>query len=238
MIQITRSTDIEAITREYGILPFFKNRIPGFSIEENTPDYLWFTEEDGPWEWKGPIIRRGNCAYGKLWQGKAAYVSMDLLPDLINLRKSLKLTTLERKILQTIQDNESITTPELKEMFGKDSQPKAKRTFAPVREYASSQYPAVKKANARQSVDVALIHLQMAMKIVVADFEYRYTKQGVRYGWGIARYSTPELLYELDWKSAVNGRSPAQSQKIICQRLAEKLPHVPEADLKKILVVV
>ena len=45
---------------------------------------LWFSDEEGPWEWKGPVIRNMNCAYGKLFNGKAGYVSLEWLPDFAN----------------------------------------------------------------------------------------------------------------------------------------------------------
>jgi len=63
--QIHRPEALEALVLKLGFLPFFKNEIPGFSIEEYTPRSLWFSDhDDGPWEWKGPVILNGNCAYG------------------------------------------------------------------------------------------------------------------------------------------------------------------------------
>ena len=49
-----------ALVEEIGFLPFFVNRIPGFSVEECCPRELWFAEGvDGPWEWKGPAVASG-----------------------------------------------------------------------------------------------------------------------------------------------------------------------------------
>ena len=31
--------------------------------------------------------------------------------------------------------------------------------------------------------------------IIISDVEYKLTKQGERYGWGVARYSTPEIVF-------------------------------------------
>ena len=54
---------LETVQR-LGFLPFFKNGIPGFSIAEHTPPRLWFSDtEEGPWEWKGPLARTGDCVY-------------------------------------------------------------------------------------------------------------------------------------------------------------------------------
>ena len=34
---------------QIGILPFFKNRIPGWSLEEQIDPPVWFTSQEGPW---------------------------------------------------------------------------------------------------------------------------------------------------------------------------------------------
>lgn len=90
-IIIERQDQLEALIKEWGFLPFFNNVIPGFSIEEMTPPELLFGEdfENGPWQWKGPIIANWESAYGKFFQKKAGYVSLEWLPDFMNWRRSL-----------------------------------------------------------------------------------------------------------------------------------------------------
>ena len=73
-IYIREKEDIISAIKEYGILPFFSNEIKGFSIEENCDPRVYFNEEPGVWEWKGPVIQETKCAYGKFFQKKAAYV--------------------------------------------------------------------------------------------------------------------------------------------------------------------
>lgn len=55
---IRKKKDMVDALKKYGILPFFVNKIDGFSIEEHTIDDLWWNGADGwkVWEWKGPII--------------------------------------------------------------------------------------------------------------------------------------------------------------------------------------
>ena len=73
---------------QLGFLPFFKNEIPGFSIAEHTPPRLWFSEtEAGPWEWKGPVARTGECVYGKFFRGRAGFISMEFFPIFANYRR-------------------------------------------------------------------------------------------------------------------------------------------------------
>ena len=47
---------IEAV-QTYGIVPYFSNSIPGFSLEEHCgPRALWSDTGDDSWSWKGSVI--------------------------------------------------------------------------------------------------------------------------------------------------------------------------------------
>lgn len=82
---IQSEAELAALVQEVGFLPLFQNEIHGFSVEDHTPAALWFSDEaDGPWEWKGPVIRSGGCVYGKFFHGKAGFISMDWFPDFAN----------------------------------------------------------------------------------------------------------------------------------------------------------
>jgi len=75
---ITTCDDLVQLIHTWGFVPFFKNSIPGFSVEELTPRELWFSDtQDGPWEWKGPAIVKSGCAYGKFFGGKAVFIDKD-----------------------------------------------------------------------------------------------------------------------------------------------------------------
>ncbi|MFR2172976.1 MAG: hypothetical protein ACLS5Z_06340 [Clostridium fessum] len=80
--QLHSADGLIAAVEQYGFLPFFRNEIHGFSIEELCPPELWFADDvDGPWEWKGPVARSGKCLYGKLFNKKAGFV-IGVDPDL------------------------------------------------------------------------------------------------------------------------------------------------------------
>lgn len=86
--QLHSADDLIAAVEQYGFLPFFRNEIHGFSIEELCPPELWFADDvDGPWEWKGPAARSGKCLYGKLFNKKAGFVSREWIPDFANFRR-------------------------------------------------------------------------------------------------------------------------------------------------------
>ena len=80
--------DILDTVLEIGFLPFFENRIRGFSIEEAIAPELWFAKDtDGPWEWKGPLAETRKVAYGKFFSGKAGFISLEYFRDFLNFRR-------------------------------------------------------------------------------------------------------------------------------------------------------
>ena len=50
--------DVTELVEGVGFLPMFNNAMPdhGFSVEVRGDAEKWFTDGDGPWEWKGPLI--------------------------------------------------------------------------------------------------------------------------------------------------------------------------------------
>lgn len=212
---------------EFGFLPFFPCGIPGLSIQEMTPRYLWFSdEEDGPWEWKGPVIREGHCAYGKIFNRKAGYVSLEWLPDLMNYRRSKPLAynediqALDDIVLQTIESEVSATIKELRGMlsFAKGRGRRKAEDFQSV-------------DDTKISLEPILTRLMMQQRIVISDFEYNIDRHGNPYGWGIARYSTPEILYG----NQSADRTPDESFQRIFQHLKGLFPSVPDQKLIQLI---
>ena len=79
--------DLARLIDQVGILPFFTNSVPGWSVEENIDPACWFTSLPGPWEWKGPLAAEKICVYGKFIRRKAAFISPRWFPDLANWRR-------------------------------------------------------------------------------------------------------------------------------------------------------
>lgn len=219
-IVIERQSQLESLIKEWGFLPFFKNGISGFSIEEMTPPELLFGDEmeHGPWQWKGPIIGNWESAYGKFFCRKAGYVSLEWLPDFMNWRRSIyplhKQCPDARHIHDVLIENESMLSKQLKVASG----------FTLSRK---------KSEKSGMAFDALNNQLQMGTHVCIADFEYLVSKKGETYGWGVARYCTPEAMYPdlFPLKDRVEGRTPEQS----CQRIIEHLQTLfPDVEKKKI----
>ena len=232
---ITSQEKLEELIQEWGFLPFFLNRIEGFSREEHTPKELWFTDEQmaGPWEWKGPIISNWQCAYGKFFEKKAGWISLDWLPDFMNWRRSLyplnKLPQECRHILDVLYGCESAVSRELKKMCGY-SLTRKRKAFN-----QNNPLEPIINTHTGADFDKLINDLQMGTWVCIADFEYLYSKSGERYGWGLARYCTPEAMYGTDIPEAVDHRTPEESRQRIIRHLNTLFPDANEKQLMKLI---
>lgn len=229
MIKSRQQLERQAL--EWGFLPFFANKIPGFSIEELTPRELWFSKEnEGPWDWKGPVIAEWRCAYGKFFAGKAGFVSLDWLPDLLNYRRALhpleSFPADAQRIHQVLVENDSMLSRDLKMASGFSLSRKS-HSSNPFRQTIDQD-----KRHNGPACDKHLSDLMMAGWVCIADFEYKYTAAGERYGWGVARYSTPEAMYG---HLAAPGRSPEESRQRIALHLRQLFPDVPQRHIDAIV---
>ena len=210
---------LERAAVEYGILPFFKNPIEGFSVEEMTlPGLLFGGSEgyDGCWEWKGPVIGELTTAYGKFFRRKAGFVALELLPHFLNYRRAtypILPDSTEETVYEIIKSREGASSPELREtVFG--SLPKSERPR-------------------RHALEPALQRLQMGGHILIADFEYKYTRTGERYGWGTAVYSTPEI-----WLGTAHHSIDATSSEsfdLLVDNISKRLPGVERRLIAELL---
>ncbi|MBR2801277.1 MAG: hypothetical protein IKE21_01630 [Erysipelotrichaceae bacterium] len=207
---LRRPSDVEGLVQEWGFLPFFKNRVRGLSIQEHVPPELWFSEEPGPWEWKGSVLRRGNCVYGKFFEGKAGYISLDWFYDFANYRRD-----------------------------GYDFDARCEDKYVPAEDIAVMEelqkYPdilsrALKKKcgywgkEKRKGFDPVINRLQMEAYVLTSDFEYDLDKKGEPYGWGLARYATVENRLGADIGEKIYVRSPEASYERMREQLLKYFP--------------
>ena len=207
--------------RRLGFLPFFKNEVPGFSIAEHTPPQLWFSDvADGPWEWKGPVARTKEVLYGKFFKGRAGFISRDWFPVFANYRrKGYDFDALyddgfapygDKQIYDVLAARESLLSKELKTLSG----------------YGKG---------GEKGFDGRITRLQMQCYAVIADFEYMQDRFGKEYGWGVARYATPEALFGEDFMAEAYREAPERSQARVYARLREICPGADEKQIKRLL---
>ncbi len=219
--EIKSAEDLHALVEETGFLPFFANEIVGFSVEECCANELWFSDQaDGPWEWKGPIARGGSCMYGKFFRGRAGFVSREWIPDFCNFRRdgydfdsryedglaSYK----EKGVFDTIAGQGKILSKELKSLCNY-------------------------RKGGNKGFDTVITRLQMETYVTISDFVYMKDRFGQTYGWGVAQYSTPEVLFGCDYVRGAYTKESAESREKIFAHLRAILPDVANWQIEKLI---
>lgn len=213
--------DLEDAVERFGILPLFRNSIPGFSVAEHAAPEVWFSDDnEGVWEWKGPVIRSLTCAYGKLFEKKAAFVSREWFPDLANFRRDGYdfdarfddglASIADRTLYELVAENEPVLSRALKQMGGY-------------------------RKGGRTGFDTCMNRLQEQCYIVTSDFVYQMDRYGREYGWGVAEYETPETFLGRDFTDHIYARTPAESYARLTEHLRSLLPHIDDAALARFL---
>ena len=239
-MKIRSQEELEEAISRFGILPFFRNNIEGMSIEEMAPPSILFggNEYEGCWEWKGPVIRKRQCAYGKFFKKKAGYISNSLLPHFLNFRRnqvSIKEGSKEEMIYDIIGINDKITSTELREGILRTSASR-KRTMYDLPDLSSSpdrKDSEGKKKPGRHALESPLQQLQMGGYICISDFRYKKTKHGERYGWGVAEYSLPENIFPREM--LFTDLSPNESLEFMIQYISERYPRSNYSEIRKLL---
>ena len=212
--------DVRETVQRLGFLPFFRNEIPGFSIEEHTPPALWFTEIPGPWEWKGELARDKDLIYGKFFRGRAGFLHRDWFAVFANYRRDGYdfdarfddgLASLRDKNLYDVAaERGSLSSKELKVLAG----------------YGKG---------GEKGFDGRVTRLQMQTYLLISDFVYALDRYGREYGWGIACYATPEHRFGEDWLAEAYREDPARSKERVYAHLQGLFPEASEKQLRRLL---
>jgi hypothetical protein len=219
-LPVVRSMDeLAALVRKVGFLPAFRGAVPGFSAEECVAPEYWFTENEGFWEWKGPVIRTSGCAYGKLLGGRAAFLTPDWYRELANWRRDgydfdarwddglARLR--DKQVFDVLWEHGSLLSKELKALCSGGEK--------------------------RKDFDTVMTRLQMLGYVVISDFEYETNRRGEPYGWGLARYETPERRFGAAFTDQVYAHSPEESREWLLAHLKALLPDEDERALRKLI---
>lgn len=224
----TKEDLLDAVER-FGFLPYFAHEIKGFSIEEHCDPAVYFSDQPGVWEWKGPVIQELGCAYGKFFHKKAGFIAKKWYPDFANFRRDGYdfdarvdeglANYNEQYLYDIIASRHSILSKEAKAIGG----------------YIKPRVNGPDQWEPRKGFDTLITKLQMQGYVVTSNFEYEMDKNGKFYGWGIARYSTPEAFFGKKFTSHVYDRSPEESRKRIVRHLKKILPEASEAEIEYFL---
>lgn len=226
-----RVTSAEAMLEtilELGIVPFFANVIPGFSIEEMTPAQNWFDTQENlsytPWDWKIPCVQSGDIAYGKfLLGGKAAFASIEWYAELRNYRQAqakYQPDSAQQQVLDYLAQNGSIGIKEVRGLLG------------------------IKKGQA----DALICKLMQQCRVVTGDIIRVYRGPDLSYnGWQTSSFCTPEALFDKQAVPFFAGfdagddhplqvdHSPEESYRLLTEKIRSLAPEATDKAIAKLL---
>jgi hypothetical protein len=89
--------------------------------------------------------------------------------------------------------------------------------------------------NGNIGFETVITRLQMQTYVCVNDFVYMRDKNVNPYGWGVAEYTTPEVLLGYDLVRSAYKRKPRDSKEILLTHLKTVLPEAAEKEIIKII---
>lgn len=217
----------EAISyiNEIGFLPLFQNEIPGFSLEERTASECWWSgnPQIDPWEWREIIAKSGKVAYGKFFDKKAGFISLEWLPDFINFRR-------DGYDFDSLWEDEkaSVRQKKIMDLFMEENQDKERFSFE-IKQSAGFG------KGGEKGFEGTLTQLQMQTYLVMRDFQQKTNKAGQKYGWKVAIYSTPEHLFGEELVTSAYKEMPEKSAEKIRQHINDIYPIATKRQIKKVL---
>ncbi len=231
-LRIRSADELIGYINEVGFLPLFGNEIAGFSAEEHvSPDYWWTgNREQDPWEWREIIAAGHKAVYGKFFDKKAGFISLEWLPLFANYRRDgydfdsawedSRVSRREKLIMDVLTDtntegdivwsDKQILSTELKQLagFGKGGE---------------KNFPGI------------TTELMMKTYLVTADFRRRVNKKGAEYGMAVSVLLPPEAIWGYDMVSAAYSESPRDSWRRIADRVRELFPDAGDTAITRII---
>ena len=176
---------LKDVIADAGFIPLFRNDIAGFSVQELTDSADWWTgiPEKDPWAWRIMLTADDDVAYGKLFGGKAGFISKAWFPFFASYRRDGydfdaryedgKASNRCKAIMDLFVDRPVIASYDIKALagFGRGGMP---------------------------GFEGALTHLQMNTYLTISRLEQKRNKAGEGYGWHAAVYSTAEAKFGYD----------------------------------------
>lgn len=207
--------DLYDLVNEVGFMPLFDLGEGGFSVERLTFGQWWTGREDDPWFWREQAAREGEIIYGKVFAGRAGFVSKQWYPVLANYRRDGYdfdsrweeglAAPLCRDIMRIVETRGRAMTAQIKREVG------------------------------AKGFESALTLLQGQTYLLIGGFERKRNRRGEPYGWNIAEMMTPEAAFGTDWVTSAYHEPPQVSAQRIKEEIICHFPWVKEQFLKKIL---
>jgi len=205
--------------KDDGVFALFRY---GWGAEDET-GIEWHTgdPDSDPWEWRIRILdERNDIAYSKVFNKKAGYITKGWYPYFLAVRRAGKLfedeyadgliSNFAKRIYETVAENASLPTNEIKRIAGFSREDKSK-------------------------FDSALIDLQMKMYLTTSRVERNISREGKEYGWTTTAFCTTEHFFGESVFEQAAKISTVEAINKITERIYELNPTAQEKKIIKFI---
>lgn len=210
--QVQNARQLKCLIEDLGFLPFVRNDIEGFSLEECTPQGMWFVKGvEGPWEWREEIAESGEIAYGKLFRRKAGFIAPAWYRVFAGWRRGPldfdaryqrgEIPHTEKRLYDLLRNNGPMRSRDLRGQIGK-------------------------------GYETAITSLQMRTDVLVQRFEYSRNAMGLPYGMGVTRFALSDQLFDA---SPDPGISADDQLSIAVAHIQSMFPQAGEKSILRLL---
>lgn len=214
--------ELKTYINKVGFLPFFKSGIEGFSLEELTASASWWSGDaiEDPWQWREAITIEGNIAYGKLFRGKAGFVSKEWFPifaayrrdgyDFDSRYEDGLVSRRQKKLIDILNEYDMLPSYELKKLagFGKEGEKNFEGTIS---------------------------ELQMKTYVIIRGFRRKRNKKNEEYGWAVADYMLSEKLYGADYVRSAYTIPTNEAKDRIIEHILKLCPNTSVYEAEKLI---
>ena len=191
------------------------NEPPGSPIVWHTGD-----PETDPWEWRLRVLNeRNDIAYAKLFFKKSGYITRELYPHFLALRRG-------GRDFRDEYDDGLISNP-------------AKRIYDAVSEHGDLPLNEIKGfggfgKNEKSQFDSALTDLQMRLYVTICGSHRKLNSKGEEYGWNTTMLCTTERFWEhTDVFARSANMDEADAYATIRERVLSLNPSAEEKKIRK-----
>lgn len=210
---IHNAKELEALVLDIGLLPLFRCRVAGFSVEDLTPRDRWFVRDvEGPWEWREAVADGGAIAYAKVFERKAGFIAPVCYPDFANHRRG-GMDFDERYNRGLCSRNEK----RLHDLLSERGPMLASDLRA--------------RSGVVKGFDCAITSLQMRADVTICRLEYKRDASGRPYGFGESRFQLCDEAFGEAFVRSKYGEAPETSRQRLFDRVAALFPEAAEKDV-------
>jgi hypothetical protein len=215
--KITEYSKFTSTVEDSGFMTLSSNCIGFINLSDLTEEEQWHTGlSTDPWQWRVNIEKDHKAAYGKLFDKKPGFISLEWYPTFLAARRKGRsfsevyseglISNVAKQIYDLFKYHKTLAVHEIKSLGG----------FS-------------KELNAKY--ENAMCELQMWMFITVSGTKQKISAKGEPYGWPSTAYSTVETWAGEQLIEVAYAINPDNAMDEIVMRIQDVTPH---AEVKKI----